>query len=139
MLAGGFMEARQVAERPVECVDAGSVLVRSNQKVRAGVPIIQIYSRDFAVTVRSAGVSLVRAEADLASARAMLNCSEEELAYANVSPKLTEICSATVQAEIVDVGLGRHNAPIISVVASRHGVDTRCRAAEQSFARAQAI
>ena len=42
MLADGFVRAGQVAEQPGECADARNVPVRSNQKVRAVVALVQV-------------------------------------------------------------------------------------------------
>ncbi len=120
------------------------VLVRDNQQVRAGDPLVRINSEEFDARVESARANLANAEADVAAARAALEslASEEQLASANVAAAQTQIRSAMAQAERADADRRRYDRLVASGSVSRQDADTsRTEAvtAEQDLARAQAM
>ena len=122
----------------------GAVLVRDNQAVHAGDPLVRIDPEEFDAKAASAQADLADAAADIASARAALVSltAEERLAAANVVAARTTIRSSGAEAERADADQHRYDALVATGAVARRDADTyRATAisAEQASARAQAM
>jgi membrane fusion protein (multidrug efflux system) len=84
-----------------------AVLVRENQVVRAGDPLVRIDAQDYDAKVQAAEAALADAEAGIATARAALAAlgADERLALAQVRAASTVIASA--DAELVRANADR--------------------------------
>jgi membrane fusion protein, multidrug efflux system len=91
------------------------VLVRDNQKVRAGDPLVKIDAEEFDAKVATARADLADAEAGIASAHAALVSldAEERLAGANVIAAQTSIKSSEAEAQRASAD-GRRYAALVS-------------------------
>ncbi|EIZ77960.1 secretion protein HlyD family protein [Novosphingobium sp. Rr 2-17] len=121
-----------------------SVLVRDNQHVRAGDPLVRIDSEEFDAKVDSAAADVADAEADIAAARAALVSldAEQRLASANVVATRTAIRSAGAEADRADADRRRYDALVASGAVALRDADTYRAAAitaQQSSARAHAM
>jgi membrane fusion protein (multidrug efflux system) len=119
------------------------VLVRDNQPVRAGDPLVLVDPEEFDAKVRAAKADLADASADVAAAQAALvsHDAEERLTVAQVSEAGTAIRAADAEAERADADRKRTDALAAEGFASRRTVDSfRSQAvgAEQAAARARA-
>ncbi len=122
----------------------GSVLVRDNQPVHAGDPLVRIDPEEFDAKAASAQADLADSIADIASARAALVSltAEERLAAANVVAARTTIRSSGAEAERADADRRRYDALVATGAVARRDADTYRTAAigaEQASARAQAM
>ena len=92
------------------------ILVRDNQAVKAGQPLVRIDPEEFDARVASADAELQDALAKVASARAALNSldAEEKLADADVHAAATAIMASDAQ----NVRAGADNARYAHLVAS---------------------
>ncbi len=120
------------------------VLVRDNQTVRAGQPLVRIDSEEFDAKVASARAQLADAEAGVANARAVLASldAEEGLATANVRAAETEIRSANAQSDRAVADRHRYDALVGTGAVSVHDADSVRAAAvsaEQDVAKAVAL
>lgn len=121
-----------------------SVLVRDNQHVRVGDPLVRIDSEEFDAKVDSAAADVADAEADVAAARAALVSleAEQRLASANVVATRTAIRSAGAEADRADADRRRYDALVASGAVARRDADTYRTAAitaQQASARARAM
>ena len=120
-----------------------SVLVRDNQPVRAGDPLVLVDPEEFDAKVAAARADLANASADVAAAHAALisHGAEERLAVAQVSEAGTTIRAADAEANRADADRKRMDALAVQGFASGTTVDSfRSQAvgAEQAAARARA-
>jgi membrane fusion protein (multidrug efflux system) len=120
------------------------VLVRDNQTVRAGQPLVRIDPEEFNARVANARAQLSDAEAGVANARAALRSldAEEGLAAANVKAAETEIRSANAQSDRAAADRQRYDALVGTGAVSVREADA-IRAAsvtmEQNVAKALAM
>ncbi len=120
------------------------VLVRDNQTVRAGEPLIRIDPEEFDAKVANARAQISDAEAGVADARAALVSldAEEGLAAANVVAAQTTIRSANAQSERAVADSHRYDALVGSGAVSVRDADSIRAAAisaEQDVAKAVAL
>lgn len=120
------------------------VMVRDNQLVKAGQPLVRIDPEEFDAKVASAEGALADAQAGVASARADLVSltAEERLAGANLLAARTSIRSAVAQADLAGADRQRYKALVAGgAVAKRDAdrFDAAAVSAEQDTARAQAL
>jgi membrane fusion protein (multidrug efflux system) len=121
-----------------------TVLVRDNQHVHAGDPLVRIDSEEFDAKAESAQADLADADADVASARAALVSldAEQQLATANIAATRTAIRSAGAEAERADADRRRYDALVATGAVAKRDADTYRAAAitaEQASARARAL
>jgi len=102
------------------------VLVRHNQAVRKGDPLVRIDPEEFDARVASARAELLNAEAAVAAARAaMVSLSaEERLAAASVRAAETTIRSADAQSDRAQADRARYDALVASGAVARRDADT---------------
>lgn len=119
------------------------ILVRDNQTVRAGEPLLQIDPEEFEAKVNGAEADLADAEAAVAAAKAALVSldAEEQLAGATVVESRTAIRAADAEAARANADRKRFDALWDQSAAARRDVDTYRAAAvnaEQAAAKARA-
>ena len=120
------------------------VLVRDNQIVRAGQPLVRIDPEEFDARVASMQASLADAESGVQSAQAALSSLsvEERLSMAQVAVAKTSIRSAIAQADLASTDRGRYAALVATGAVARREADTFSAAAitsEQEAAHARAL
>jgi membrane fusion protein (multidrug efflux system) len=120
------------------------VLVRDNQSVKAGDPLVRIDPEEFDARVASAQADLANADADVASARAALVSldAEEHLAAANIAATRTSIRASAAEADRADADRKRYEALVATGAVAKRDADTYRTAAigaEQASARASAM
>ncbi|MBO9602702.1 MAG: HlyD family secretion protein [Novosphingobium sp.] len=134
-------DTTSVAPKVRGLVDA--VLVRDNQQVRRGDPLVRIDAEEFDARVAAAEADLADAEAGVADARAALVSlgAEQRLASANVAASRTAIRSADAEAGRASADRGRYDALVATgAVAQRDAEIYRTTAigAAQAAAKARA-
>jgi membrane fusion protein, multidrug efflux system len=122
----------------------GEVLVRDNQAVHAGDPLVRIESEEFDARVSSAQADLADADAGIASVHAELSSlvAEEQLARANVTVAQTSIRSAAAEAARANADSERDELLTRRGAVSRREAETShatAVSAEQAVARANAM
>jgi membrane fusion protein (multidrug efflux system) len=122
----------------------GAVLVRDNQAVRAGDPLLRIDPEEYDAKAATGQADLADAEAEIAAARAALVSltAEERLALANVVAARTTIRSSGAEAERAALDQRRYDALVATGAVAKRDADTfRTTAigAQQAAARAQAL
>lgn len=122
----------------------GAVLVRDNQVVHAGDPLVRIDPEEFDAKAATGQADLADAEAEIAAARAALVSlgAEERLASANVAAARTTIRSSGAEAQRADLDRRRYDALVATGAVAKRDADTyRTTAigAQQAAARAQAL
>jgi membrane fusion protein (multidrug efflux system) len=120
-----------------------AIIVRDNQAVRVGDPLLRIDPEEFDAKVSAARAGLADAVAAVAAARAAVESqgAEEHLAVAQIGEAGTAIRSADAEAERASADRSRTDALAAQGFASRQTVDSfRSQAigAEQAAARARA-
>jgi membrane fusion protein (multidrug efflux system) len=121
-----------------------AILVRDNQAVRAGDPLVRIDPEEYDAKVATARADLAEAEAGVAAATAALGSlnAEERLAAANVVAARTAIRASDAQAERADADSRRYAALVSSGAVARKDADgfrAGAVSAEQDAARAGAL
>lgn len=121
-----------------------AILVRDNQPVRAGDPLVRIDPEEFDAKVQAARADLADAEAEVASARAAITSldAEERLASANVIAARTSIRSSGAEAARAQADRKRYEALAATGAVARRDADvysTAAIGAEQAAARARAM
>jgi len=121
-----------------------AILVRDNQPVRAGDPLVRIDPEEYDAKVQAARADLADAEAEVASARAALTSldAEERLASANVIAARTSIPSSGAEAVRAEADRKRYEALAGTGSVARRDADvyrTAAIGAEQAAARARAM
>jgi membrane fusion protein (multidrug efflux system) len=119
------------------------IIVRDNQSVRAGDPLLRIDPEEFDAKVSAAKANLADAIAAVAAARAAVASqgAEEQLAVAQIGEAGTAIRSADAEAQRAAADRSRTDALAAQGFASRQTVDSfRSQAigAEQAAAKARA-
>jgi membrane fusion protein (multidrug efflux system) len=119
------------------------IMVRDNQSVHAGDPLLRIDPEEFDAKVSAAKANLADAIAAVAAARAAVASqgAEEQLAVAQIGEAGTAIRSADAEAERAAADRSRTDALAVRGFASRQTVDSfRSQAigAEQAAAKARA-
>jgi membrane fusion protein (multidrug efflux system) len=101
------------------------VLVRHNQRVRAGDPLVQIDSEEFDARVAAASAQMRNAEAQVAAAKASLVAldADQKLAQSNVALSQTLIASADAQHVRADADERRYEHLADSGAVARRDVD----------------
>ncbi|PSJ38455.1 HlyD family secretion protein [Allosphingosinicella deserti] len=122
----------------------GAVLVRDNQNVRAGDPLVRIDPEEFDARLESADADLANADAEVAAAHAALVSldAEEQLAAANVTATRTSIRAAAAEADRAGADRARYDALVATGAVARRDADsyrTTAIGAEQGAARARAM
>jgi membrane fusion protein (multidrug efflux system) len=120
-----------------------SVLVRDNQAVHAGDPLVLVDPEEFDAKVQAARAELADATADVAAARAALvtHAAERQLAAAHIVESRTSIRSADAEAARADADRRRTDALAAEGFASGRTVDSfrsQAVSAEQAAERARA-
>jgi len=121
-----------------------AVLVRDNQAVHAGDPLVSIDPEEFDAKLSAAQASLADARANVASARAALVSlgAEESLNAAQVTAARTQIRSTTAEAERADTDRRRYDTLVATGAVARRDADTyrtTAVSAEQAAARSAAL
>ncbi len=121
-----------------------AVLVRDNQTVRAGQPVVRIDPEEFAAREQQARATIADAEAGVAAARAALISldAEQRLATSETVAARTAIRSADAQSSRAGADRRRYDALVASGAVARRDADTYTAAAitaEQDAARARAL
>lgn len=134
-------DASEVAPRVSGLV--ADVMVRDNQAVRAGQPLVRIDPEEYDARADSAAAGLAEAEADVAAARAALVSlgAEQNLAAANVRASGTTIRAADAEAERAEADRQRYEALAARGFATRADLDARrsvAIGATQAAARSRA-
>ena len=135
-------DASEIAPRVRGLV--ADVLVRDNQAVRAGDPLVRIDAEEYDSRGDSAAADLAEAQADVASASAALAnlAAEESLAAANVRAAGTDIRAASAEADRADSDRRRYEALADRGFATRRDLESRRSAAigaEQAALRSRAM
>ena len=120
-----------------------AVLVRDNQAVREGEPLVRIDPEEFDARVGSATADLADADAAIADARAALVSldAEEGLAAANIAATRTAIRSTDAEAGRAEADRRRYDALVATGAVARRDADTYRTAAigaAQGAAKARA-
>ncbi|AHE51924.1 HlyD family secretion protein [Sphingomonas sanxanigenens] len=120
-----------------------AVLVKDNQRVRAGDPLVRIDAEEFDAKLASATADLADAEANVAAARAALGhlAAEQRLAAAGVVSTRTTIRSAIAEADRAGADRRRYEALVATGAVAQRDADvyrTTAIDAEQAAARARA-
>jgi len=102
------------------------VLVRHNQTVRKGDPLVRIDPEEFDARVGSASADLLNAQASVQSAQAALVSldAEEKLAASNVRAAQTSIRSSDAQNQRADADRKRYDNLVASGAVARRDADT---------------
>jgi len=102
-----------------------AVLVKDNQRVRAGQPLVRVDDQDYAARAMSAQAALADAQAEVATARAELDAlnAQEGLASAQVRAAGTSIASADAEYARADADNRRFNALLAQGFATRRDVE----------------
>jgi len=102
------------------------VLVRHNQAVRKGDPLIRIDPEEFDARVASAQAELLNAQAAVAAARAAIVSlhAEEALAASNVRAAQTQIRSADAQSDRAQADRARYDALVATGAVAKRDADT---------------
>ncbi len=102
------------------------ILVRDNQRVHAGDPLVKIDAEEFDAKVATAQADLADAQAGVAAAHAALGSldAEERLADANVAAARTAIKSSQAEAERATEDSRRYTALVSSGAVARRDADT---------------
>ena len=119
------------------------VLVKDNQRVRAGDPLVRIDAEEFDARLAAATADLADAEANVAAARAALGhlSAEQRLAAAGVVSTRTTIRSALAEADRAGADRRRYEALVATGAVAQRDADvyrTTAIDAEQAAARARA-
>lgn len=135
-------DASEVAPRIKGLV--ADVLVRDNQPVRAGDPLVRIDPEEFDTRSQAAGADLDDAVADVAAARAGLVSldAEERLASANIEAAGTGIRAAAAEAQRAEADRLRYETLAERGFATRSALDSRratAIGAEQATRRSRAL
>jgi membrane fusion protein (multidrug efflux system) len=122
----------------------GAVLVRDNQVVHAGDPLVRIDPEEYDAKAATGRADLADAEAEIAAARAALVSltAEERLSAANVVAARTTIRSSGAEAQRAEQDRRRYDALVATGAVAKRDADTyRTTAigAQQAAARAQAL
>ena len=121
-----------------------AVLVRDNQTVRAGEPLVQIDAEEFDARLANAQAELADADAGVAAAAAALMSldAEERLAAADIRVAQSSIRSADAQAARAEADRERYEALLASGAVAERDVDgyrAGAVSAVQDAARARAV
>jgi membrane fusion protein (multidrug efflux system) len=121
-----YVEADSSVVAPRVKGQVAEVLVRHNQAVHRGDPLVRIDSEEFDARVASAAAELENAQAAVGSARAALQqlTAEQGLAAANVHAAQTLIASADAQSVKADADRKRYDALVSSGAVARRDADT---------------
>jgi membrane fusion protein (multidrug efflux system) len=103
----------------------GAILVRDNQTVHAGDPLVRIDAEEFDARVQSAQSDLLDAEAGIQAANAALASldAEQRLAAANVEASRTSIRSSQADLERAAADRRRYEALVSTGAVAQHDVD----------------
>ncbi|MGC3971139.1 MAG: HlyD family secretion protein [Pirellulales bacterium] len=134
-------DASEVAPRVSGLV--ADVMVRDNQAVRAGQPLVAINPEEYDARAESASATLAEAEADVASARAALTSlsAEQSLAAATSTEAGTAIAAADAEAARAEADRQRFETLAARGFATRADLDARRASAigaRQAAARSRA-
>ena len=101
------------------------VLVKDNQVVRAGDPLVRIDTQDYDAKVQAAEAAVADAEANVASARAALAAlgADERLASAQVRAAGTQIASADAEAARASADRARYTTLLSQGFATKRDFD----------------
>ncbi len=102
-----------------------AVLVRENQIVRAGDPLVRIDTQDYDAKVQAAEAAVADAEAGVATARAALSAlgADEQLASAQVRAAGTVIASADAELSRANADRLRYDALLSQGFATRRDAE----------------
>jgi membrane fusion protein, multidrug efflux system len=121
-----YVQADTTAVAPKVRGLVANIMVRDNQKVMAGDPLVKIDAEEFDAKVATARADLADAEAGVASAQAALLSldAEERLAGANVTAAQTAIKSSDAQFERASTDSRRYAALVSSGAVAQRDADT---------------
>ena len=116
-------DASEVAPRVGGLVTA--VLVRDNQAVRAGDPLVRIDVRDYETQVLAAEAAVADADAQVATARATLASlgAEQKLAAAHIRSINTQIAAADAESARAAADRRRYNALLVDGFVTRRDAE----------------
>ncbi len=139
-----YLQADSAAVAPRVRGLVAEVLVRHNQAVRRGDPLVRIDPEEFDAKVASASADLANAQASVMAAQAafVTQAADESLAAANVRAARTMIHSADAQSERAQADRRRYEALVASGAVARRDADQYraagiSAASEADHARAQ--
>ncbi|HEY4031001.1 MAG TPA: HlyD family secretion protein [Caulobacteraceae bacterium] len=121
-----YVEADSSAVAPRIKGQVTEILVRHNQAVHRGDPLVRIDPEEFDARVASAAAELANAEAAVGSARAALQQlgAEQALAGANVRAAQTVIASTDAQSVKAQADRQRYDNLVASGAVARRDADT---------------
>lgn len=116
-------DASEVAPRVGGLVTA--VLVRDNQAVKAGDPLVHIDARDYETQVLAAEAAVADADAQVATARATLASlgAEQKLAAAHIRSITTQIAAADAESARAAADRRRYNALLVDGFVTRRDAE----------------
>jgi membrane fusion protein (multidrug efflux system) len=134
-------DSSEVAPRVGGLVTA--VLVRDNQAVKAGDPLVRIDVRDYDTRVLAAEAAVADADAQAATARAALAAlgADERLAAAHIRASHTQIAAADAESTRAAADRRRYNALLVDGFVTRRDaeqVDAAAVGAASAAARSRA-
>ena len=102
-----------------------AVLVRDNQTVKAGDPLVRIDAEDYDARLMSAEAAVADADAQVATARAALAAlgADERLAAAQIKAAGTQIAAADAEASRASADLKRYDALLVDGFVTRRDAD----------------
>jgi membrane fusion protein (multidrug efflux system) len=120
-----YLQADSAAVAPRVRGLVAEVLVRHNQAVRRGEPLVRIDPEEFDARVASASADLANAQAAVMAAQAafVTQAADEGLAAANVRAARTTIQSADAQSERAQADRRRYEALVASGAVARRDAD----------------
>ncbi|HLZ82588.1 MAG TPA: HlyD family secretion protein [Caulobacteraceae bacterium] len=120
-----YLQADSAAVAPRVRGLVAEVLVRHNQAVRRGDPLVRIDPEEFDARVASASADLANAQAAVMAAQAafVTQDAEEKLAAANIRAARTTIQSADAQSERAQADRVRYEALVASGAVARRDAD----------------
>jgi membrane fusion protein (multidrug efflux system) len=126
-----YVEADSTNVAPKVAGLIAEILVRDNQLVRAGDPLVRIDPEEYQAKLADAHANLADAEANLSSALAELTRldSEEQLASANIRLAQTSIRSAEAESARANADRRRYEALAPDGFVSRRNLETVTTAA----------
>jgi membrane fusion protein, multidrug efflux system len=102
-----------------------AVLVRDNQAVKAGDPLVRIDAEDYDARLQSAEAAVADADAQVATAKAALAAlgADERLAAAQIRAAGTQIAAADAESVRASADLKRYDALLVDGFVTRRDAD----------------
>ncbi len=120
-----YLQADSSAVAPKVGGLVAAVLVRDNQAVQAGDPLVRIDAEDYDARLQSAVAAVADADAQVATARAALAAlgADERLAAAQIRAVGTQIAAADAESSRASADLKRYDALLVDGFVTRRDAD----------------